>query len=99
MTALVYGLAPMVLIGAGQGGGSLGLSLLVTLFAAAHASGLDAEDLLAHRIPTALNGAAILLALALTVVVARIVRPSAHHAFPLDERRRGWLAHGPRLPG
>ena len=58
-----------------QLGGSLGLGILVTVFAAAGASGLDARGVLAHRVATALTAGTAMLALALVVVVALIVRP------------------------
>jgi len=58
-----------------QLGGSLGLGLLVTVFAAAGSSGLDGPDLLAHQIGAALTAGAVLLVLAFVVVVTLIVRP------------------------
>jgi hypothetical protein len=57
-----------------QLGGSLGLGILVTVFAAGSNS-LDARDGLAHQVATALTAGAVMLALALAVVVALIVRP------------------------
>jgi hypothetical protein len=54
----------MVLVGIGQGGG------LVTVFAAA-----SAGDLLVHHIATALTDGTVMLALALVIVIALIVRP------------------------
>jgi hypothetical protein len=60
-----------------QLGGSLGLAVLVTVFASADGDGpLAAPDLLAHRIASALTGSAVILALALLVVVASGVRPA-----------------------
>jgi sugar phosphate permease len=59
-----------------QIGGSLGLGILVTVFAAAGATGLDGPDLLASRIGAALTGGAVLLALALVAVLALVVRPA-----------------------
>jgi hypothetical protein len=53
-----------------QLGGSLGLGILVTVFAAA-------GDSLAHRVSTALTVGTGMLALALVLVVALIVRPRA----------------------
>jgi drug/metabolite transporter (DMT)-like permease len=53
-----------------QLGGSLGLGILVTVFAAA-------GDGLAHRVSTALTVGTGMLALALVLVVALIVRPNA----------------------
>ena len=58
-----------------QLGGSLGVATLVTVFASATATGLDAQDELAHRISTALTAGAGMLAIALFVVVA-LIRPS-----------------------
>ncbi len=58
-----------------QLGGSLGLGLLVAVFAAAGSVTLHGLDLLAHRIGAALAAGAAILALALAVVVALIVRP------------------------
>jgi EmrB/QacA subfamily drug resistance transporter len=56
-----------------QLGGSLGLGILVTVFAAAGAGTLDARDLLAHRVATSLTAGSAMLALALVLVVALIV--------------------------
>jgi sugar phosphate permease len=56
-----------------QIGGSLGLAVLVAVFAAAGPRTLHGTGLLAHRISAALTVAAVLLALAL--VVALFVRP------------------------
>src|SRR3954452_10166084 len=57
-----------------QIGGSLGLAVLVAVFAAADAGGdLQGGALLAHRISASLTAAAVLLALALVVAIA--VRP------------------------
>ena len=60
-----------------QIGGSLGLGILVTVFAAAGSAGLDGRDLLAHQIGAALTGGAVLLALAFVAVLALVVRPAA----------------------
>ena len=71
-----------------QLGGSLGLGILVAVFAAADATGLAGHDLLAHRIATALTGGALMLALSLALVLAFIVhrpRPAAVLA-PLARR-------------
>ena len=57
-----------------QIGGSLGLAVLVAVFAAADAGGrLDGGPLLAHRISASLTAGAVLLALAL--IIALVVRP------------------------
>jgi EmrB/QacA subfamily drug resistance transporter len=71
-----------------QLGGSVGLGILVTVFAAAGSvTTLDAPHLLAHRVSTALTAGTVMLALALVVVLALIVLPrqlaarrSAHDA-------------------
>ncbi|MCW3038576.1 MAG: major facilitator superfamily 1 [Solirubrobacterales bacterium] len=52
-----------------QIGGSLGLALLVTVFAAADSGSLTGGALLAHRISAALTAATVLLLLALAVAV------------------------------
>jgi EmrB/QacA subfamily drug resistance transporter len=57
-----------------QLGGSLGLGILIAVFAAAGAASLHGTALLAHRISASLTAGAAMLALAL--VVALIVRPS-----------------------
>lgn len=59
-----------------QLGGSLGLSVLVTVFAAAGATGLTANALLAHRVSAALTAGSGMLVLAFGLVVALIVRPA-----------------------
>jgi len=56
-----------------QIGGSLGLAVLVAVFAAAGSSSLHGSALLAHRIAASLTAGAALLALALIVALA--VRP------------------------
>ncbi|WP_431281737.1 MFS transporter [Humitalea sp. 24SJ18S-53] len=58
-----------------QLGGSLGLAILVVVFAAAGTSGLQGMDVLAHRLASAFAAAAVMLVLALGIVVALIVRP------------------------
>ena len=57
-----------------QLGGSLGLGLLVTVFAAAGSEALSGRDLLAHQVGAALTVGAFLLALAFAVVAGLIVR-------------------------
>ena len=59
-----------------QLGGSLGLAILVVVFAASNSSTPDARAALAHRIGAALSGGALLLALALLVSLVLIVRPA-----------------------
>jgi EmrB/QacA subfamily drug resistance transporter len=58
-----------------QLGGSLGLSILIVVFAAAGSSALDAHQLLAQRIAAALTGSTVMLVFALLIVLAMIVRP------------------------
>jgi MFS family permease len=57
-----------------QLGGSLGLSVLVVVFAAATSVGADPRSQLAHRVATALSAGTGLLALALIIVIAFIPR-------------------------
>jgi MFS family permease len=70
-----------------QLGGSLGLSILITVFASASRSAahdrpaavpprLQAQHELAHGVATALTGSALFLALALAVVIVVIRRPA-----------------------
>jgi hypothetical protein len=82
-----------------QLGGSLGLGVLVTVFAAADAAGLSAGDLLAHRVSVALTVGSAMLALALLLVVALIVRPRGRrcHAATSDAARP-IAATGPPVP-
>ena len=61
-----------------QLGGSLGLAVLVVVFAAAGSGMLDTHALLAHRIAASLTVATGMLALALVLVFALIVRPARH---------------------
>jgi len=65
-----------------QLGGSLGLSILVVVFAAAASGPVDAPELLAHRIAAAVTAGTAMLVLAVVVVVALIVRPG-HAARPV----------------
>ena len=60
-----------------QLGGTLGLGVLVVVFAATGTDALQGHDLLAHRIAASITGAAIMLALALVLVLALIVTPAA----------------------
>jgi EmrB/QacA subfamily drug resistance transporter len=57
-----------------QLGGSLGLGILVVVFAAAGSGMLDARELLADRVATSLTAGTAMLALALALVVLLIVR-------------------------
>jgi EmrB/QacA subfamily drug resistance transporter len=68
------GAASGVVNAAHQLGGSLGLGILVTIFATA-GTATDARDLLAQRVSTSLTAATVMLALALVLVVVLIVRP------------------------
>lgn len=58
-----------------QLGGSLGLGILVTIFAAAASAVKDDRALLTHRISTSLVAGTAMLALALVVVIVFILRP------------------------
>lgn len=77
VTATDAGAASGLVNVAHQLGGSLGLSVLVAVFAAAGATGLTANALLAHRVSTALTVGTGMLVVAVGLVVALIVRPSA----------------------
>jgi len=57
-----------------QLGGSLGLALLVVVYASASAPAVDARAEMSHRIAMALSAGAVLLAVALLVVLVCIVR-------------------------
>jgi len=66
-----------------QLGGSLGLAVLVVVFASADAGVAVSQQVLAHRIATAFGAGAVLLALALALVLALIVpRPKSADARP-----------------
>lgn len=56
-----------------QLGGSLGLGILVTVFAATGSSALDADELLADRVSASLTAGTGMLALAVAVIVTLIV--------------------------
>ena len=71
-----------------QLGGSLGLGILVTVFAAAGSSTLGARDLLAHRVATALTAGTAMLAVARAVVVVLIVRSPRAAAVTAGRPRR-----------
>jgi EmrB/QacA subfamily drug resistance transporter len=57
-----------------QLGGSLGLGILVVIFAAAGSGGVESPTLLAHGIAAAFTGAAVMLTLALLIAVTQIAR-------------------------
>jgi MFS family permease len=58
-----------------QLGGSLGLGILVTVFAAAGSATLAAPELLAVRVAASLTAGTVMLGLALVIVIMLIVRP------------------------
>jgi EmrB/QacA subfamily drug resistance transporter len=58
-----------------QLGGSVGLGVLVVIFAAAGAGVSDARELLACKVATSLEAGSLMLVLALLVVLVLIVRP------------------------
>lgn len=66
-----------------QLGGSLGLGLLVVVFASSNAQGLTAVQLLSHRISMALTGAGIMLSLSL-IVALFLVLPAERAALSGD---------------
>jgi hypothetical protein len=57
-----------------QLGGSLGLAILVVVFAAVGAGMLDPHVLLAHRVSAAFTAGAVMLACALVIVMLTVVR-------------------------
>ena len=64
-----------------QLGGSLGLSVLVVVFATTDPGTLDTSEQLAHRIAETFNASAIMLSISLVIVLMLLVRPlSAHQA-------------------
>lgn len=58
-----------------QLGGSLGLGILVTVFAAAGTPAMNAAQLLAVRVAASLTAGTVMLGLALIIVIVFIVRP------------------------
>ncbi|RRI05820.1 MFS transporter [Mesorhizobium tamadayense] len=58
-----------------QLGGTLGLAVLVVIFASSGNGTLDGRDLLANRIAVSITSAAAMLALALLLVLALVARP------------------------
>jgi EmrB/QacA subfamily drug resistance transporter len=69
-----------------QLGGSLGLGILVTVFAAAGSAALGPRHLLAHQVAASLTVGTLMLALALALVVVLIVRPRNTTHEPIDQR-------------
>jgi hypothetical protein len=67
-----------------QLGGSLGLGILVTVFAAAGSADLSGRALLASQISAALTAGSVLLAVAFVVVTVLIVRPRRAPAHDLS---------------
>ncbi len=57
-------------------GDSIGLGILVAVFAAASSHGLNAHDQLAHRVATSLTAGSLMLVLALVLVIVLIVLPT-----------------------
>jgi MFS family permease len=74
------GAASGIVNAAHQLGGSLGLGVLVVVFASAGAGLTDAHALLAHRLAATFATSATMLGLCLTLVLALIVRPSLRPA-------------------
>ena len=70
-----------------QFGGSLGLAILVVVFAAVDTGAAASHEVLAHRLATAFGGAAVMLALALvlvlTLIVPRVKSSAARPGVPL----------------
>ena len=60
-----------------QLGGSLGLGVLVVVFAAAGSGAMGSPDALAHRVAATFIASTVMLALALALVLMLIVRPRA----------------------
>ncbi|MBS0348177.1 MAG: MFS transporter [Proteobacteria bacterium] len=74
------GAASGIVNAAHQLGGSLGLGVLVVVFASAGAGLTDTHALLAHRLATTFATSATMLGLCLALVLALIVRPSLRPA-------------------
>lgn len=68
-----------------QLGGSLGLGLLVVVFASSNAQGLTGVHLLSHRISMALTGAGIMLGFSL-IVALFLVLPAERAALSVDTK-------------
>jgi EmrB/QacA subfamily drug resistance transporter len=71
-----------------QLGGSLGLGILIVMFAAAAPSSLAGPDLLAHRIAAAIDGGAMMLSIALVIALTLIVPRCTRRAAPKNPERR-----------
>jgi sugar phosphate permease len=83
-----------------QLGGSLGLAIMVTVFAAVGLGAIEGQELLAHRIGGALTAGTVMLALALAVVVTWLVRPGSRgpagaRVPDAEERRKRKSLPGP----
>jgi MFS family permease len=59
-----------------QLGGSLGLGVLVVVFAAAGSVSTQGPEQLAHRVAATFNASTIMLSIALAIALTRIVRPN-----------------------
>jgi EmrB/QacA subfamily drug resistance transporter len=70
-----------------QPGGSLGLAILVVVFASAEVGAAGSQQVLAHRIATAFGAGAVMLALALALVLALIVRRAKTAETPVGVTR------------
>lgn len=73
-----------------QLGGSLGLAILVTVFATSSSTTLDTQQLLAHRIATSLAAGTVMLALGLVIVIMLIVRPCNIIPFRVRNEENIW---------
>jgi EmrB/QacA subfamily drug resistance transporter len=75
-----------------QIGGSLGLAILVTVFATASSATLRGSALLAHRISAALTVGALMLALAM--LISLVVRPRRRATVASERAARGPMVAG-----
>jgi hypothetical protein len=82
-----------------QLGGSLGLGVLVTVFAAASTGTRSAGDLLAYGVGVSLAAGSATLTLALVLVVVLIVRPRARAATAADTSAAARLVEVTDRPG
>jgi hypothetical protein len=78
-----------------QLGGSLGLGILVTVFAAAGTSTLSDRALFAHRVAASLTAGTAMLTLALIVVITLIVRPRKTTQAAAVSSGANWSPTGP----